>query len=63
LNHISAQGIGWRDVEVLPDPLGKPIVHLSGRAQELAQQQGLDRWAISLSHGRDHAVAFVVAMG
>jgi phosphopantetheinyl transferase (holo-ACP synthase) len=28
---------------------------------ELAEQQGLDTWAISLSHGRDHAVAFVVA--
>jgi holo-[acyl-carrier protein] synthase len=63
LNHMSAQGIGWREVEVLPDPFGKPVVRLSGRAQALAHQQGLDRWSISLSHGRDYAVAFVVAMG
>ena len=61
LNHISAQGIAWQEVEVLPDPRGKPLVHLSGRAQALAQEQGLHTWAISLSHGRDYAVAFVVA--
>ncbi len=63
LNHMSSYGIGWREVEVLPDPLGKPVVHLSGRAQQLAEEQGLSEWAISLSHGRDHAVAFVVASG
>jgi holo-[acyl-carrier protein] synthase len=61
LNHMSRHGIGWQEVEVLPDALGKPLVHLSGRAQELASAQGLVEWAISLSHGRDYAVAFVVA--
>ena len=63
LNHMSAHGIGWREVEVLPDPLGKPVVHLSGRALQLAEEQGLRDWAISLSHSRDYAVAFVVASG
>ena len=61
LNHISAHGIGWQDVEVLPDPLGKPMVRLSGHARALAREQGLHQWSISLSHGRDYAVAFVVA--
>lgn len=61
LNHISAEGIGWQEVEVLPDPLGKPLVGLTGRARELAECQGLRQWAVSLSHGRDYAVAFVVA--
>lgn len=63
LSHISRHGIGWQEVEVLPGPLGKPWVRLSGRAQALAEEQGLHTWAISLSHGRDHAVAFVVASG
>ena len=63
LNHMSVHGIGWREVEVLPDPLGKPVVHLSGRALQLAEEQGLRDWAISLSHSRDYAVAFVVASG
>lgn len=61
LYHISGRGIAWHEVEVLPDPLGKPLVGLTGRAQELAACQGLRQWAVSLSHGRDYAVAFVVA--
>ena len=61
LNHISIQGIAWHEVEVLPDPLGKPLVGLTGRARELAERQDLRQWAVSLSHGRDYAVAFVVA--
>jgi len=63
INHMSAHGIGWREVEVLPDPLGKPVIRLYGRARQLAEEQGLREWAISLSHGREHAVAFVVASG
>ncbi|MFN2251745.1 MAG: holo-ACP synthase [Anaerolineae bacterium] len=61
LRHMSTHGIGWQEVEVLPDPLGKPVVHLSGYARQLAEEQGLHEWAISLSHGRDYAVAFVIA--
>jgi holo-[acyl-carrier protein] synthase len=63
LNHISAHGIRWQEVEVLPDSLGKPCISLSGRARALAEEQGLRRWALSLSHSRDHAVAVVVATG
>jgi holo-[acyl-carrier protein] synthase len=61
MNHISAQGIGWRDVEVLSDRRGKPLLKLSGRAHELADEQGLREWAVSLSHERAYAMAFVVA--
>ena len=61
LRSIGEQGIDWQEVEVLPDPLGKPEVSLSGRAAALAAEQGLHQWAISLSHSREYAVAFVVA--
>ena len=60
---LSTNGIGWHDVAVLPDGRGKPLLYLTGRAQELAEEQGLERWAISLTHGRDYALAFVVALG
>jgi holo-[acyl-carrier protein] synthase len=61
LSHLSPMGIGWHEVEVLSDPLGKPVLHLSGRALLLAREQGLETWAVSLSHSGEHAVAFVVA--
>jgi holo-[acyl-carrier protein] synthase len=48
-------------MEILPDPLGKPLVTLHGRAQARAEAIGLSHFAISLSHSRDYAVAMVVA--
>jgi holo-[acyl-carrier protein] synthase len=59
---MARDGIRWHDVETLPDPKGKPIVHLRGRAAARATDLGLSEWSISLSHGRDIAVAFVVAI-
>jgi holo-[acyl-carrier protein] synthase len=52
--------IGWREIEILPDAKGAPIVHLYGRAQLRAQEIGLDGVAISLSHCRQYAVASAV---
>ena len=58
---MSPFGVKFHEVETLRDVLGKPIVALSGRAAERAQQLGLTEWAISLSHEREYAIAFVVA--
>lgn len=54
------KGIGWRDIEILADPSGKPLVHLHGKAQNQAEGLGLGELAISLSHSKDYAIAFVV---
>ena len=54
-------GVSWREMEVLADARGKPLVHLSGRAADRAAQLGLADFAISFSHSRDYALAFVVA--
>lgn len=60
------QGIGdisWHDIEVTNDDLKAPCLRLSAQAQQLAQQKGLTTWSISLSHEKQFAVAFVVAIG
>ncbi len=54
-------GVSWREMEVLSDPRGKPLVRLHGRAATRASRLGLTDFAISLSHSRDFAIAFVVA--
>jgi holo-[acyl-carrier protein] synthase len=54
-------GLVWRDVEILPDERGKPLIFLHGGAKERAAQIGLNRWAISLTHSRHMACAMVVA--
>ena len=58
---MSRDGINWRDAEIIGDMRGKPIVRLHGRAAERAEELGLTEWAVSLSHTREHAIAFVVA--
>ena len=55
-------GIGWKEAEVCPDPLGKPEIALHGRAAARALALALDRWAISLSHTDEQAIAMVVAL-
>lgn len=58
---IASYGIGWREVEVLGDLRGRPAVILHGRAAEIAAELGLNEWAVSLSHTKEYAIAFVVA--
>ena len=54
------KGISWREIEILAEPSGKPLVQLYGKAQKRADSLGLDELAISLSHSKEYAVAFVV---
>ena len=53
------RGIGWREIETLSHPSGKPLVNLYGRAQTRAAKLGVKEVIISLSHSKEHAIAFV----
>jgi len=53
-------GFSWREIEILSDPRGKPLVHLHGSMQSQAESLGLDGFAISLSDCEEYAIAFVV---
>lgn len=59
----SAQALGWREIEVRRDDLGRPTVVLYSRAAERAQALGIIAIALSLSHTREHAIASAVAEG
>ena len=54
------KGISWREIEILAEPSGKPLVHLYGKAQNKAEDLGLDKLAISLTHSREYAIASVI---
>ncbi len=53
--------INFTEIEVLRLPGGEPSVLLNGRALEYAQQKGIERWHISISHERNMAVAVAAA--
>ncbi|HEV2129339.1 MAG TPA: holo-ACP synthase [Thermomicrobiales bacterium] len=55
-------GIRWREMEVLPNRRGKPVLILHGQAAERARQLGLNHFSVSLTHSRTDAMAFVIGM-
>ena len=57
-----ADGIWVRDIEVVRDKRGKPSAVLSGRAKEIAREQGVLSLSISLSNTHTEAVACALAV-
>jgi holo-[acyl-carrier protein] synthase len=55
------RGIRWREMEVLPNRRGKPVLILHGQAAARAEQLGFTDFTVSLTHSRSDAMAFVVA--
>jgi holo-[acyl-carrier protein] synthase len=56
-----SRGVTWKELEVRREVSGKPTLHLSGRAAELAEAMGVRRLQLSLTHSRELAMAVVVA--
>lgn len=56
------RGIRWREMEILANRRGKPILVLHGGAAARASMLGLWAFDVSLTHSRTEAMAFVVAL-
>ena len=58
---LGVRGVGWTEIEVERLPTGQPSVRLHGRAAARAEQLGMGRIAVSITHESEYAVA--VAFG
>ncbi len=56
-------GIRWHDVEIVASPSGQPRIEFHARARERLHALGGCRAYVSLSHGRDLAIAQVILEG
>jgi len=59
-------GIGpitWQEMEILHDGQGQPCLNLSGNALQMAKDQKLAQWSVSISHTRLLAIATAVFIG
>jgi holo-[acyl-carrier protein] synthase len=54
---LGVRGVGWREIEIVRLPTGQPTVQLHDRAKARAEQLGMSRVAVSISHEGDYAVA------
>lgn len=63
---LKALGVGWRgglsfsDIEVVNDELGKPRVVVHGKTKEIFDRNQISQSSISLSHGRESAIAVII---
>ena len=63
---LKALGTGWRDglswheIEIRRDELGRPVIALSGRVEQLAREQRVARVHVSLTHTAAFAAATVI---
>lgn len=55
-----ARGLAWREIEILPNRRGKPLVYLHGLARQRGETIGLRGIDISLTHSHELAIAAVV---
>jgi holo-[acyl-carrier protein] synthase len=55
-----ARGLAWREIEVLPNRRGKPLVYLHGSAKRRGEEIGLRGVDVSLTHSHELAIAAVV---
>jgi holo-[acyl-carrier protein] synthase len=54
--------VSFQDIEILRGDLGEPLLLLHSQAKQIAEQFGWVSWSLSLSHTRENAIAFVVAV-
>jgi len=54
--------VGWRDIEVVRESVGRVHIVLSGGAREVARGLRIRRIHVSLSHTRAYAAAHAVAV-
>jgi holo-[acyl-carrier protein] synthase len=54
------RGLGFKDIEIVRTASGKPTVALKGNADQIARENGDYKIHLSISHGRESAIAFAV---
>ena len=54
------KGVGWKEIEILPDSLGKPLVTLYGRAKSKAEELNMNDFSVSLSDTKQYAIATAI---
>ena len=58
-----AQGVNWKDIEVLRSDQGVPSIVLYAGAKAKADELGITKWLLSLTHTSTTAAASVVGLG
>ena len=61
LGHGWGAKVRWLDIEVVRARSGKPDIALHDKTAKLADELGIRRWALSITHTKEHGLAYVIA--
>ncbi len=56
------RGVGWQDIEIVPERSGKPVVRLHRGAARRARLLGIAEVLVSISHCREYALATAIGI-
>ena len=57
LGEVETNFVGWKNIEILNDANGKPVVHWHKEAETSRKKRSLKGAVVSLSHTENYAVA------
>ncbi len=57
INHV------FKEIEVLPNVSGKPMLTFSGWAEKISKKRRINQFTASISHSSQYAVATVILVG
>ncbi len=57
LGEVERNFVGWKNIEILNDGYGKPVVYWHGQAERTRKKRSLKGAVVSLSHTENYAVA------
>lgn len=56
----ASRGVTWKSIEVSHAPGGRPVLLLHGRTGQIAEQLGVRRISLSVTHSENSAIAIVI---
>ncbi len=53
-------GVNWKEIEIINNELGQPIIDTSGKLKNIVLTKGVSKYFITISHTKEYALAEVV---
>lgn len=53
-------GVNWKEIEIINNELGQPIIDTSGKLKNIVLTKGVSKYFITISHTKEYAIAEVV---
>jgi len=57
---LGLRGANWKEIEVINNGFGQPIINTSGKLKNISSAKGVSKYFLSISHTKEYAIAQVI---